>query len=78
MHSPGSQLFRRAARDRHWGIFTDLCAEARAKGNLVQDAWFAALAIESGCEWVTPTATMRVPEIALARTVLDRQSSRAQ
>jgi uncharacterized protein len=23
------------------------------KGHLVQDAWFAALAIESGCEWVT-------------------------
>jgi uncharacterized protein len=22
-------------------------------GNLVQDAWFAALAIESGCEWIT-------------------------
>ena len=22
-------------------------------GNLVQDAWLAALAIESGCEWVT-------------------------
>jgi predicted nucleic acid-binding protein len=23
------------------------------KGNLVQDAYLAALAIESGCEWVT-------------------------
>jgi predicted nucleic acid-binding protein len=22
------------------------------RGNLVPDAWFAALAIESGCEWV--------------------------
>jgi toxin-antitoxin system PIN domain toxin len=39
--------------DRHWGIFTDVCHQARAKGNLVQDAWFAALAIESGCELVT-------------------------
>jgi hypothetical protein len=29
------------------------CREARAAGNLVQDAWFAALAIESGCEWIT-------------------------
>jgi uncharacterized protein len=38
---------------RHWGIFTDLCRKARATGNLVQDAWLAALAIESGCEWVT-------------------------
>jgi hypothetical protein len=40
-------------RERHWSIFTDLCRQARVKGNLVQDAWFAALAIESGCEWIT-------------------------
>jgi len=26
---------------------------ADARGNLVPDAWFAALAIESGCEWIT-------------------------
>ena len=38
---------------RHWEIFTDLCREARATGNLVQDAWFAALAVETGCEWIT-------------------------
>jgi uncharacterized protein len=38
---------------RHWNIFTNLCRIANAKGNLVQDAWFAALAIESGCEWIT-------------------------
>ena len=37
----------------HWKIFVDLCERSRAKGNLVQDAWFAALAIESGCEWIT-------------------------
>lgn len=37
----------------HWSIFEDLCAQAAATGNLVQDAWFAALAIESGCEWIT-------------------------
>jgi toxin-antitoxin system PIN domain toxin len=39
--------------DRHWSIFESLCDQARATGNLVQDAWFAALAIESGCEWIT-------------------------
>lgn len=39
--------------ERHWGIFTRLCLEADARGNLVPDAWFAALAIESGCEWIT-------------------------
>lgn len=38
---------------RHWEIFTRLCMEADARGNLVPDAWFAALAIESGCEWIT-------------------------
>jgi toxin-antitoxin system PIN domain toxin len=38
---------------RHWGIFDRLCREARAKGNLVADAYLAALAVESGCEWVT-------------------------
>ena len=39
--------------ERHWSIFTRLCNEADARGNLVPDAWFAALAIESGCEWIT-------------------------
>lgn len=38
---------------RHWEIFTGLCAEAGVRGNLVPDAWFAALAIESGSEWIT-------------------------
>lgn len=38
---------------RHWEIFTDLCARANAKGNLVPDAYFAALAIESGSTWIT-------------------------
>ena len=38
---------------RHWEIFTKLCREANAKGNLVADAYLAAMAIESGCEWVT-------------------------
>ncbi len=37
----------------HWRIFREICRRSHAAGNLVQDAWFAALAIESGCEWVT-------------------------
>ena len=48
---PHSQLVTPGSR--HWGIFCDLCCRASASGNLVQDAWFAALAIESGCEWIT-------------------------
>ena len=38
---------------RHWEIFRRLCLESGAKGNLVPDAYLAALAIESGCEWIT-------------------------
>jgi toxin-antitoxin system PIN domain toxin len=44
---------RIAPRDRHWGIFTRLCREVGAAGNLVPDCWLAALAIESGSEWIT-------------------------
>lgn len=39
--------------ERHWGIFEGLCRQVAAAGNLVQDAWFAALAIEAGCEWIS-------------------------
>ena len=38
---------------RHWDLFGRLCADAQATGNLVPDAWFAAMAVESGCEWIT-------------------------
>lgn len=39
--------------ERHWELFTDLCSRARTGGNLVADAYLAAMAIESGCEWIT-------------------------
>jgi toxin-antitoxin system PIN domain toxin len=38
---------------RHWEIFTRLCRDVDARGNLVADAYLAALAIESGSEWIT-------------------------
>lgn len=38
---------------RHWDIFTRLCRETGVRGNLIPDAWLAALAIESGCEFIT-------------------------
>ena len=38
---------------RHWDIFVDLCKKVQAKGNLISDAYHAALAIESGNEWIT-------------------------
>ena len=39
--------------DRHWRIFTDLCLRAEVRGNLVPDAYHAALAVETGSEWIT-------------------------
>ena len=38
---------------RHWEIFSRLCRAVGARGNLVADAYLAALAIESGSEWIT-------------------------
>jgi toxin-antitoxin system PIN domain toxin len=51
LEQPNATVVRPA--ERHWGIFNGLCQDASATGNLVQDAWFAALAIEWGCEWIT-------------------------
>lgn len=39
--------------DRHWEIFKRLCREADIRGPRVTDAWYAALAMEWGCEWIT-------------------------
>jgi toxin-antitoxin system PIN domain toxin len=39
--------------DRHWQIFGRLCLETGTRGRRVSDAWYAALAIEWGCEWIT-------------------------
>ncbi|MDF2773184.1 MAG: hypothetical protein K0S86_2679 [Geminicoccaceae bacterium] len=38
---------------RHWDLFVTLLEQSGAIGNLVSDAWHAALAIEHGCEWIT-------------------------
>lgn len=38
---------------RHWEIFTHLCRSAGVRGNLVADAYLAALAIETGSDWIT-------------------------
>jgi toxin-antitoxin system PIN domain toxin len=39
--------------ERHWELFSRLCRETGTKGPRVSDAWFAALAIEHGCTWIT-------------------------
>lgn len=49
---------RRAVRvtqpgSEHWGIFTDLLQRYDASGNLIPDAYHAALAMEFGYEWIS-------------------------
>lgn len=39
--------------ERHWGIFRRQTDEAGAVGNALPDAYLAAMAIESGAEWIT-------------------------
>jgi uncharacterized protein len=51
LEAPNATLI--SPQDRHWSIFQSLCTRSKATGNLVPDAWLAALAIEAGCEWVT-------------------------
>lgn len=38
---------------RHWDIFQRICTQTNTRGAVVTDAWYAALAIEWGCEWIT-------------------------
>jgi uncharacterized protein len=46
-----------APGERHWSILTDLCKRVRAIGNLIPDAFLAALAIEYGAISVTADRT---------------------
>ena len=56
---------------RHWMIFRRLIVDTDTRGRRVTDAWFAALAIEWGCEWITmdrdfarfPGLRWRLPEL---------------
>lgn len=58
--------------ERHWDIFRRLCIETDTRGSRVADAWYAALAIEWDCEWITydrdyarfPGLKWRTPETA--------------
>jgi toxin-antitoxin system PIN domain toxin len=59
--------------ERHWDIFKRLCIETNTRGSRVTDAFFAALAIEWGCEWITfdrdfarfPGLKWQVPALAV-------------
>jgi toxin-antitoxin system PIN domain toxin len=53
---------------RHWEIFHDLLDETGAIGNLIPDAWHAALALEHGCEWISDDADFgRFPKLRWSR-----------
>jgi hypothetical protein len=39
--------------ERHWSIFRELCMKTDTRGPRVSDVWFAALAIEHGCTFIT-------------------------
>ena len=53
---------------RHWGIFAALVRASGARGSLVPDAYLAAMAIESGCEWITLDADFsRFPGLTWSR-----------
>lgn len=50
--SPANVVVLAPAR-RHWEIFTSLCKSTEAAGNLVADAYLAAIAIEHEAEFVS-------------------------
>jgi toxin-antitoxin system PIN domain toxin len=51
LHHPNCQTVEPG--EQHWPIFKRLCVETNTRGPTVTDAWYAALAIEWGCEWIT-------------------------
>ena len=49
--APGAFAVR--PESRHWELFRELCQRADCRGNLVQDAYLAALALEHNCTYIT-------------------------
>lgn len=49
--APAAKAIR--AEAGHWPLFRDLCTKADCRGNLVQDASLAAMALEHHCTYVT-------------------------
>ena len=50
--------------EAHWAIYRRLCGEARISGARTTDAWYAALAIEHDCEFITYDSDFaRFPEL---------------
>jgi toxin-antitoxin system PIN domain toxin len=49
--APAAKAVR--AEGAHWALFRDLCTKADCRGNLIQDAFLAAMALEHTCTFVT-------------------------
>jgi uncharacterized protein len=63
--------------ERHSDIFRRLCIETQTRGARISDAWFAALAIEWGCEWITLDRDYaRFPGLKWQTPALPQRSSR--
>ena len=39
--------------EEQWSVFQQLCKKAKAKGNLIPDAFLASIAIDTGCTLIT-------------------------
>lgn len=50
-HQPHCHLIEPG--EHHWDIFKRLCLTTDIRGPRITDAWYAALAIEWDCEWIT-------------------------
>lgn len=68
--------------ERHWKIFRSFLEEAGATGNLVSDAYLAAIAVEHGCELLTNDADFRkfsglkIEHLAVSPPLTDVQAER--
>lgn len=51
LQAPAAVTVRAGAR--HWALFAQLCQQVGARGNVVPDAYLAALALEHNATWVT-------------------------
>ena len=62
--------------ERHWDICRRLCVETQTRGPRVSEAWFAALAIEWGYEWITFDRALPGVELARALRPIARRRNR--
>jgi toxin-antitoxin system PIN domain toxin len=60
--APAAKAVR--AETHHWTLFRSLCTKAACRGNLIQDAFLAAIALEHDCTFVTTDGHYaRFPEL---------------